>query len=223
MRPSSGANVILDAWRFINLGTRDLFARVITFRCDECLRPIRWWNRRVWLGDHERCAHLQCFNGRLFLRALVADEIRRSQLIVADFSPPTATRSQPIANGSADNELRNPAVAVITLEEPVEQLDALQAADRGNLNQSAVMTQISVATIHRYVSWGSFYGIFSAGSLHIVRRARRAFVCFVAESNSAKHRRFAPSAGLLSDREADWVSALKRGILPDDVSGVRGA
>ena len=126
MRPSSGANVILDAWRFINLGTRDLFARVITFRCDECLRPIRWWNRRVWLGDHERCAHLQCFNGRLFLRALVADEIRRSQLIVADFSPPTATRPQPIANGSADNELRNPAVAVITLEEPVEQLDALQ-------------------------------------------------------------------------------------------------
>jgi len=126
MRPSSGANVILDAWRFINLGTRDLFARVITVRCDECLRPIRWWNRRVWLGDHERCAHLQCFNGQLFLRALVADEIRRSQLIAADFSPPTATRPQPIANGSAANELRNPAVAVITLEEPVEQLDALQ-------------------------------------------------------------------------------------------------
>jgi hypothetical protein len=123
MRPSSGVNVILDAWRLINLGTHELVARVITVRCNECLRPIRWWNRRVWLVANERCAHLHCFNGQLFLRALVADEIRRSQVIAGDFPPSTVTRSEPIANASADNELRNPDSPIITLEEPVEQLE----------------------------------------------------------------------------------------------------
>jgi len=60
------------------LRTRNVFARFSTIPCDDCLKPIRWWNRRIWLVDGERCAHLQCWNGQLLLKALVADQIRRS-------------------------------------------------------------------------------------------------------------------------------------------------
>ena len=80
------------------LGTGDVLARVRTIPCDECLQPIRWWNRRIWLIHGERCAHLQCWKGHLFLKALVAGEIRRSQLMADENS----ALSQ---KGSAENEL----------------------------------------------------------------------------------------------------------------------
>jgi len=81
MRSSDGANVIPSAWRCIRLGVRDALARVKTVPCAECSRAIRWWNRRVWPVDSERCVHLQCWKGQLFFKALVADHIRFVQVI----------------------------------------------------------------------------------------------------------------------------------------------
>jgi cytoskeletal protein CcmA (bactofilin family) len=79
-------------------GTRDVLARVRTIPCAECLQPIRWWNRRIWLVDGERCAHLQCWKSRLFFKALVADQIRSSQLMAGENSALSR-------NGSAESEL----------------------------------------------------------------------------------------------------------------------
>jgi hypothetical protein len=113
----------LGACRFINLRTRDALARIRTVRCDECLRVLRWWNRRVWLVDGERCAHLECFKSRLFLKALVADEIRRWQLMAEEIPPSRQLRSQPGDNGSPDNGLRNLDTSATGMREPVERLE----------------------------------------------------------------------------------------------------
>jgi hypothetical protein len=92
---------------------RGILARVRAVRCNECSRPIRWWNHRVNLADGERYAHLACWNGHLFLNALVADEIkrlrslseetRRSQL-VRDETPPAPIILQAAYIDSADND-----------------------------------------------------------------------------------------------------------------------
>jgi hypothetical protein len=114
--------LFVSAWRSTRLSTCHVFARLRTVRCDECLRPIRCWNRRVWLGD-ECCSHLQCFEGQLFLRALVAGEIRRWQLIASDV-PLDPRGSQPSDIDSTENNLRNPVPSTTTLSEPIELLEA---------------------------------------------------------------------------------------------------
>lgn len=76
-----------------------MLARVKATPCDDCLQPIRWWNRRIWVIHGERCAHLKCWKDQLFLKALVAGEIRRSQLMADENS----ASSQ---KGSAEHELQ---------------------------------------------------------------------------------------------------------------------
>jgi cytoskeletal protein CcmA (bactofilin family) len=95
------------------LDTRDMPARVGPIRCDECLRPIRWWSRRVWLADRQCCAHLRCWKGRLFFKELVADQIRCSQLSADETS--TLSRSS-----SADSELRELQASAATPGERLE-------------------------------------------------------------------------------------------------------
>jgi len=117
-------NVILCAWRSIRLGVRDVHARVSRVRCDECLRVIRWWNRRVRLVDRERFVHLQCWRDQLFLRAFVAERIRSSQIAPGGIRPPRQDRSQPNDHGSADDELLNIDEFAAVLRDSVEQLQA---------------------------------------------------------------------------------------------------
>jgi hypothetical protein len=127
MRPSNGVNVILGARRSTSSVMRHVLARVRSVCCDECSRPIHWWNRRVWLVDGERCAHLRCFEGYLFLKALVEDEIRSAQLVVADqIQAPSRSYSEPSDNGSANDELRNSDASVTAMREPVERLEGQQ-------------------------------------------------------------------------------------------------
>jgi len=120
-----GTNAILATWRSLDLGGRTVMTRFRTTSCDECARPIRWWNRRVLAADRERCTHLQCWNGQQFIKSyvqLMSEEIRHS----------AQARGQPSDNNdSADaaalRELRAYACA---LRERVERLEAqLQQAE----------------------------------------------------------------------------------------------
>jgi hypothetical protein len=135
IRPISGARVVLGAWRSINLRARHLLARIRKDRCYDCLRPIRWWNRRVWLADGERWVHLQCWRDELFFKALVADQIRRAK-VTAD------ENSELSRNRSAENERQEPP-AYAAQPEKVEQLvillqpaEELAARTRVNENRS---------------------------------------------------------------------------------------
>lgn len=122
MGASRRANFVLNAWRFLE-GARDVLWRVRTTSCDECSQPIHWWNRRVWVVNGERCAHLQCWNGQLFLKAYVqrmAEEIRHS----------AKRRAQPSDNDCANPELRELRLSARALRERVERVEAqLQQAE----------------------------------------------------------------------------------------------
>lgn len=140
MSRRNGADVVLAAWRSLNAGTRDLLARARPIVCHECLHPIRWWNRRIWLADGDRYAHLRCWKGHLFLKALVANEVRRSQLMadeMRDSQPmgdevprPSRRRSQDGDNGSAINGLHQ-VDSSGTPREAVERLEAQQQNAEG--------------------------------------------------------------------------------------------
>ena len=119
-----GTNAILAAWRSLDLGGRAVMARLRTTSCDECARPIRWWNRRIWAVDRERCTHLKCWNGQQFIRAyvqLMSEEIRHS----------AQAHGQPIDNDdSTDAALRELRAAARTLRERAERMEAqLQQAE----------------------------------------------------------------------------------------------
>jgi hypothetical protein len=112
-----GAIDSLAAWRSLDLRVRGMLARFRASSCDECSRPIRWWNRRVWLVNDEHCAHLQCWNGRLALKAyvqLVCDEIKHS----------AQRRSPPCDNASVDAELRELRASARALRQRVERIEA---------------------------------------------------------------------------------------------------
>ncbi len=114
---NNGVNAIHTAWRFFDIGARDVLARLRTISCNECARPIRWWNRRVWMAGHERCAHRQCWNGQLFLKAyfqLMSEELRQP-------ANPRATISD---RNSPKTELSELCASARALRERVERLDA---------------------------------------------------------------------------------------------------
>ena len=113
------------------LDARYLPARVGAIRCDECLQPIRWWNRRVWLADRQCRAHLRCWKGRLFFKALVADQIQCSRLIADETSS-----SSP--SGSAESELREMQSSALT---PGERPEWLGSTSR-RFEQLAAATNI---------------------------------------------------------------------------------
>ena len=123
MGASRRANFVLNAWRFLELGARDVVCRIRTTPCDECSQPIHWWNRRVWVVNGERCAHLQCWNGQLFLKAYVqrmAEEIRHS----------AQRRAQSSDNDCAYPELRELRSSARAIRERVERVEAqLQQAE----------------------------------------------------------------------------------------------
>jgi len=123
-------NVILCAWRSIRLGVRDVHARVSRVRCDECLRVIRWWNRRVWALNREGCTHLQCWNGQLFLKSyvqLMSEEIRHS---AEEIRHSTQASDQPSDNDSTDAALHELRASARALRERVERIEAqLQQAE----------------------------------------------------------------------------------------------
>jgi hypothetical protein len=130
---SNGADVVLAVWQFINLGARNWFGRARPILCCECSHPIRWWNRRIWLVEPERCAHPLCWNGHLFLKALVADERRRSQLIADEIACSPRRPFQHPDNGPAESDLHQVHALVNPLREKVERLKAplRQGEERG--------------------------------------------------------------------------------------------
>jgi hypothetical protein len=114
-RPSISVNVVLAVWHSIGLRLGDVRARVRRVYCNECPRAIRWWERCVRL-DGEHFAHLECYRGQLFLKACVAHEIRRSQLIANE---DRGSARQPCCTDSTDNESLDPHRVVMLLE-PIE-------------------------------------------------------------------------------------------------------
>src|SRR5262245_428211 len=99
---------------------RVMLARTRAIFCNECLRPIRWWNRRVALDGSKRWLHQDCWNGQLFFKALVANEIRCAKLASGKIpdSQPVADEvktlpillSDAIDTGSISGELQEQAV-----------------------------------------------------------------------------------------------------------------
>jgi hypothetical protein len=112
------------------LEQRDVLARFKTTSCDECALPIRWWNRRVWALDHERCTHLQCWNGQLLLKTyvqLMSEEIRHS---TEEIRHSTQASDQPSDNDSTDAALSELRASARALRERVERIEAqLQQAE----------------------------------------------------------------------------------------------
>jgi hypothetical protein len=121
---SRGLNAVLAAWRSFDLGGRAVMARLRSTSCDECARPIRWWNRRVWATNRERCTHLQCWNGQQFIKSyvqLMSEEIRHSA---------QARKQLSDNNDSVDAALRELRAYARALRERVERLEAqLQQAE----------------------------------------------------------------------------------------------
>jgi hypothetical protein len=118
-----GASAVVAVWSSFELRARNALARFRTSLCDECSHPIHWWNRRVWVVNRERSAHLQCWNGRQFLKAyvqLMSEEIRHS----------ARHRSRPVKS-SAGTELRELHLFARALRERVERVEAqLQQAQK---------------------------------------------------------------------------------------------
>jgi hypothetical protein len=46
--------------------------------CDECSRRIRWWQRRLTVGDSRR-VHSVCWEGRKFFKLLIAETVVRDR------------------------------------------------------------------------------------------------------------------------------------------------
>jgi hypothetical protein len=75
-----GTNSVPIVWRSLKLNAPNALARFKPILCDQCSQRVRAWHRRVWVANGERCAHLQCWNGLLFVNGyarLMAEEIRR--------------------------------------------------------------------------------------------------------------------------------------------------
>jgi hypothetical protein len=105
----------------MSLGIRDVRARVRTIPCDECLRVIHWWNRRVWLVDNERYVHLQCWKGQLLFKAFVADHIWSVQVMADENSALSRNRSP-------ENELQQLHTCVAQREQVERPVILLQSA-----------------------------------------------------------------------------------------------
>jgi len=116
-----GANSILTVWPSFELSAHTLLAKFKTTFCEECSRPIRCWHRRIWVVKGERCAHLQCWNGQLFIKGyvqLMAEEIRARR------------RDHSTDKDPAEPELRELRVSAQALRERAERLEAqLQHAE----------------------------------------------------------------------------------------------
>jgi ribosomal protein S19 len=136
-----GAIVILAAWRLFDLNAHGVLARLRTISCDECTQPIRWWHRRVWIAPHERCVHLQCWNGQQFLKTyvqLMSEELRHS--------PGSPAHTDDL--DSSDTELRELRASARTLRQRVERLEAqLQQAE-----ELAAKTRINAVRKHGKLS-----------------------------------------------------------------------
>jgi hypothetical protein len=112
-----GANSVMTAWRSFAVSAHNVMAQFRATPCDQCSEPIRWWNRRVWLAEGERCAHPQCWNGQLFLKSYVqfmAEEIRLS----------AEGDSKPCDGDLGDTELRQLRASARALRERAERLEA---------------------------------------------------------------------------------------------------
>jgi hypothetical protein len=74
-----------------------LLDRALTRICDDCLRPIRWWERRVCVDKYHPYAHLHCWKSRNFFKALVTAQAPMPGPLPPDNSAPER---------SADNTAR---------------------------------------------------------------------------------------------------------------------
>jgi hypothetical protein len=99
--------------------------------CAECSQPLHWWNRRR-LANGEDWMHLQCWEGRLFLRSYVqsvAEEIRSSS---GPHTQPSDNSSPDTGDSpSPDAELRELRASARALRQRVERMEAqlLQAEE----------------------------------------------------------------------------------------------
>jgi hypothetical protein len=112
-----GANSVPIVWRSLKLNAPNALARFKPIFCDQCSQRVRAWHRRVWVANGERCAHLQCWNGLLFVNGysrLMAEEIRRR---------PAATINRAITI-NANPELRELRESAQALRVRAERLEA---------------------------------------------------------------------------------------------------
>jgi len=97
--------------------------------CDACSRPVRCWNRRIWLVKNERCVHFACWKSRLFFKEylqFMAIEIRA-------FAPPGGYSSNGRSVNMALRELRASASALNEragrLETQLQQAEAIRSGE----------------------------------------------------------------------------------------------
>ena len=149
------------------LETREVLARFRTIQCCECPQPIRWWGRRIWRADGERCAHLKCWQGLLFFKAFVADQIRCSQLAADESSALTR-------NGSTEHEpleLHAPGGAP---PEPVErQGPGAQFTGAKNSPAKRAFTKISVTPVDVLHELEHLWHFLAPWREHLCRRGFR--------------------------------------------------
>jgi hypothetical protein len=142
MGSNSGANVILGAWRSIYSNAGYALARFRGIRCNECLRLMHCWNRRVWSADGDCCAHLQCWEGQLFLKALVTNQIRYAQIKANENSALSGNHSvedkAPELDASATLEEQHR----IILRDPVEELPVQTGVDESQRNGNLTLRQL---------------------------------------------------------------------------------
>jgi hypothetical protein len=119
---SMSTNSVPIVWRSLKLNVRNPLARFKTRVCYQCSQPVRAWHRRIWVSKRDRCAHLQCWNGLLFVNGyarLMAEDIRRSR-----------RTNQSSNNNHANPELRELRESAQALRGRAERLEAeLQHAE----------------------------------------------------------------------------------------------
>jgi hypothetical protein len=92
-----------------------LFGGFRAVRCSDCLRVIRWWNRRVRCD--ESYVHLRCWNGRLLVKTIITEHARVVQLKATDRAPLPSERhiGKRTRRHRYDNDSRSEKTAAATI------------------------------------------------------------------------------------------------------------
>jgi hypothetical protein len=130
------ANDVLDTIRraghSISSDARKMLIGARTARCNECCRLIRWWNRRI--RDGEYVTHLQCWEGRLFLTALVAEQVRNAQVEGRPISASSPDSSAESGRQVEAAPARLPLDGTVILLQPVQEIAAKTSAHESQSN-----------------------------------------------------------------------------------------
>jgi hypothetical protein len=119
---------------------RELFTKLLdraaTQICDDCLRPVRWWDRRVRVGNYQPYAHLTCWKSRRFFKALVAAYVpeRSGSAVIGVHPQPSDISSSSLASPSTNT------AAVASAPKPGTSLKSLPLSGRDGIRAVIELT-----------------------------------------------------------------------------------